>query len=198
MMATTFAPAHMLDHALDRTVLIHAEPRLVFRYFTDTPRWAKWWGAGSEIDARPGGKMLIRYPGGLEAAGEVLEVKAPERIVFTYGYVNGKPIPVGSSRVTIRLEAVATGTRVHLHHEFSEPAVRNEHVQGWRYQLAVFANVVAREVAAGLTAAVDAFLAAWSEPITSAFTAEFGCYPLHERTPPAPGAPRDLFAKKQQ
>ena len=59
-------------HHLDRTIDIHARPETVFRFLTDPARWASWWGAGSTIDARPGGRLLIRYPGGVEAAGEVV------------------------------------------------------------------------------------------------------------------------------
>src|SRR5262247_863554 len=32
-----------LPHVLDRSIVIHARPTTVFRYFTDTPRWAAWW-----------------------------------------------------------------------------------------------------------------------------------------------------------
>jgi len=74
-----------LPHRLDRTIHIGATPDTVFRFFTDTPRWAAWWGAGSTIDARPGGPLLIRYPNGIEVAGQVVEVQAPGRIVFTLG-----------------------------------------------------------------------------------------------------------------
>ena len=105
-----------LPHALDRTVLIEAEPETVFRFFTDPARWAMWWGAGSTIDARPGGQMRIRYPGGVEATGEVIEVDAPRRLVFTYGYVSGKPIPPGASLVTIRLSTERDATRLSLIH----------------------------------------------------------------------------------
>lgn len=153
-----------LPHRLDRTVVIHATPEVVFRFFTDTPRWATWWGAGSTIDPRPGGQLRIRYPNGVEASGDVVEVDPPERIVFTMGYASGKPMPPGSSRVTIRLERERAGTRLHLTHEFAEAAVRDEHIQGWRYQLAVFANVVADEANAGAASAVDAWFSAWAEP----------------------------------
>jgi len=166
----TMTSLPMLEHALDRTVVIQAEPRIVFRYFTDTPRWAKWWGEGSEIDARPGGRMLIRYPGGVEVSGEVLEVDAPKRIVFTYGFVSGTPIPVGSSRVTIRLEPHAAGTRVQLRHEFSEPGVRDDHVQGWRFQLSLFSNVVADEMATDAASLIDTWFDAWAETDTQART----------------------------
>jgi uncharacterized protein YndB with AHSA1/START domain len=151
-------------YRLDRTVVIRAPRDLVFRFFTDTPRWASWWGSGSTIDARPGGRMLIRYPGGNEASGEVVEVSPPERIVFTYGYNSGTPaIPPGGSRVTIRLDAHEDGTLVRLSHELNDAALRDEHVQGWRYQLSLFANVVTNELHAHAADLVDRWFAAWNE-----------------------------------
>jgi len=152
-----------LTHQLDRTIVIAAPPADVFRYFTDSARWAAWWGQGSTIDARPGGGVLVRYPGGNEAAGEVVEVAAPSRIVFTYGYISGKPIGPGESLVTIRLEPAAQGTRLHLVHQFAEAAVRDEHVQGWRYQLSLFANVVADERHRDAASIADAWFRTWSE-----------------------------------
>jgi uncharacterized protein YndB with AHSA1/START domain len=153
-----------LAHQLDRTIVIGAPPADVFRYFTDPARWAAWWGAGSTIDARAGGRLLVRYPDGTEAAGEVVEVSPPSQIVFTYGYTAGTPIPPGGSRVTIRLEPSGRGTRLHLVHSFADAAVRDHHVQGWRYQLSVFANVVADEIHGNSGALVDAWFAAWAEP----------------------------------
>lgn len=152
-----------LDHRLDRTLVIAAPRAAVFRYFTDPERWAAWWGKGSTIDPRPGGRVFVRYPEGTEAVGEVVEIDAPSRIVFTYGYAAGTPVPPGGSCVTIRLEPVAGGTRLHLIHEFAEPAVRDEHVQGWRYQLSLFANVVANERHGDAEAKVDAWFAMWSD-----------------------------------
>jgi uncharacterized protein YndB with AHSA1/START domain len=152
-----------LAHRLDRTITIRAARDTVFRFFTDAARWAIWWGAGSTIDARPGGGLLIRYPGGIEVTGEVLEVLAPDLISFTYGYASGQPIPPGGSRVTIRLEPASEGTQLHLVHEFADEAARDEHVQGWRYQLALFSNIVADEVHANAAAIVDAWFEAWRE-----------------------------------
>ncbi len=152
-----------LDHVLDRTVTIAARRETVFRYFTDSERFAAWWGAGSRIEPRPGGAVHIRYPNAVVAGGEVVEIRPVERVVFTYGFESGQPIPIGASRVTITLEETARGTVVRLHHELPSAQVRDEHVQGWRYQLAVFANVVAREEHAGVGALTDRFLAIWGE-----------------------------------
>lgn len=107
--------------------------------------------------------MLIRYPGGIEAAGEVVEVAVPERLVFTYGFVSGTPIPAGASVVTIRLEPSRMGTHLRLTHAFADEAVRDHHVQGWRYQLGVFSNVVTNEVNAQAAALVNAWFDVWAE-----------------------------------
>jgi uncharacterized protein YndB with AHSA1/START domain len=151
-----------LPHRLERTLIICAARETAFRYFTDDARWARWWGAGSTIDPTPGGRVRIRYPDGTEAAGEVIEVSAPERIVFTFGYLTGKVIPPGGSRVTIHLQANEEGTRLHLLHEFADAAARDHHVQGWRYQLSLFGNVVSDEVNAGAAGRVDEWFAAWT------------------------------------
>jgi uncharacterized protein YndB with AHSA1/START domain len=153
-----------LAHTLDRAILICAERELVFSFFTDTARWAAWWGAGSSIDARRGGRVLIRYPGGVEVSGEVVDIAAPDRIVFTYGYVSGTPFASGGSLVTISLESKAAGTLVRLSHAFAEASVRDHHVQGWRYQLSLFANAVANDAFAHVDTVIDQWFAAWSEP----------------------------------
>jgi len=151
-----------LPYHLERAVVIRAKPETVFRFFTDSQRWANWWGAGSTIDAQPGGKVYIRHANGVETVGEVLEVSPAERIVFTYGYATGKPIPPGGSRVTVQLEPDAAGTRLHLRHEFAEAGPRDEHVQGWRFQLSLFSNVVANEVYADAGNSVDTWFAGWT------------------------------------
>jgi uncharacterized protein YndB with AHSA1/START domain len=158
-----------LPFSVERTILIGAPPEIVFRYFTDPVRFAAWWGAGSDIDCRTGGKVHIRYPDGTVASGKVLEVDPPTHLVFTYGYEGeGKPIAPGASRVTIRLAEEAAGTRLRLRHDVPTAAVRDEHTQGWRYQLSLFANVVSRELFAGAAGTVDTYLSAWNEPDASA------------------------------
>lgn len=153
-----------LPFELERTIVIAARRATVFRYFTDSARFADWWGQGSRIEGRPGGALLIRYPNGATASGEVLELVPEERVVFSYGYDDpGKPIPPGGSRVTITLADDPAGTRLTLRHQLADAAVRDQHIGGWRYQLAVFANVAARQEHAGAAVRVDRFFALWSE-----------------------------------
>jgi uncharacterized protein YndB with AHSA1/START domain len=156
--------AESLVHNLERTIVIGADREVVFRFFTDTARWASWWGPGSSIEPRRGGRVVIRYPGGTEAAGEVVEIVPPERLVFTYGYAKGIPVPPGASLVTIELDPHRAGTRLRLSHAFADAGVRDEHVQGWRYQLSLFANAVANELHSASADLVDRWFGAWSEP----------------------------------
>jgi uncharacterized protein YndB with AHSA1/START domain len=156
-----------LPHRLNRTIAIEAPREIVFEFFTDPARWASWWGEGSTIDPRPGGRAFIRYPGGTEVSGEVVEIAVPERLVFTYGFVSGSPMPPGTSRVTIRLEPAGNGTRLHLLHEFEDPGVRDDHVQGWRFQLSLFANAVANRLHAGAAVLVDRWFDVWADADTA-------------------------------
>lgn len=162
-----------LTHTLDRTVVIQASPETVFRFFQDSDRFARWWGAGSTIDPRPGGKVYIRHSNGVETVGEVLEIEPPDRIVFTYGYPSGNPMPPGASLVTIRLEPDAAGARLHLRHAFADPSIRDQHVQGWRFQLSLFANAVADENFADAAAIVDRWFESWANPDAASREAAF-------------------------
>lgn len=147
---------------LDRSIVIHAEPKVVFRFFEESERWASWWGANSTIESKPRGRVLIRHAAGMDVVGEVIEVEPPERIVFSYGFLDRTAASAGDSRVTIALEPLGQSTRLRLTHEFNDAAARDEHVQGWRFQLSLFANVVANEVHAGVAQAVDGWFSAWS------------------------------------
>lgn len=149
-----------LPHHLDRSLVIRARRAAVFSFFTDTARWAAWWGDGSSIDPRVRGRVLIRHPNGMEAFGEVVEITAPERIVFTYATPAGQP---ASSVVTIRLEEHSAGTTLHLSHAFAATEERDAHLQGWRFHLSQFANRVSDLVNASAESVVDQWFNAWND-----------------------------------
>ena len=152
-------------HQVVRHVVIAARRETVFRFFTDPERFAAWWGAGSTIDARPGGALRIVYPGGSTAAGEVKEIVAGERVVFTFGYPDGRlGLPEGASTVEVTFADVPGGTRVTLRHTLGSPEQAAAHEPGWRYQLALYGKVATAEQHAGAEAIVDRWFAAWAEP----------------------------------
>jgi uncharacterized protein YndB with AHSA1/START domain len=150
-----------LKEILERRITIAARPEIVFRFFTDPERFARWWGEGSRIDPREGGEVAIRYPDGTRVQGEIVEIDPPKRIVFTYRYASG--VPADGSLVTIALEAVPEGTVLQLRHAFSSAKIRDAHVQGWRYQLALFSRAVAEDSRPAAAGRIDAWLAAWGE-----------------------------------
>jgi uncharacterized protein YndB with AHSA1/START domain len=163
-----------LPYAVDRNILIEADRETVFGFFTDSARWASWWGAGSTVDARPGGPLRIRHSNGFESVGEVLEIAAPERFVFTFSLQAAAPVPAEDSRITIRLEQQAAGTMLRLTHEVADAVVRDQLVQGWRFHFSLFANAVANYVNAGAADVVDAWFAVWTEPDAAAREATLG------------------------
>ena len=55
-------------------------------------------------------------------------------------------------------------TLLQLTHEFDDVEARDEHVQGWRFQFSLFANLVANTVNTAATGLVDRWFATWSEP----------------------------------
>jgi uncharacterized protein YndB with AHSA1/START domain len=153
-----------LPYSVDRSILIEADRETVFGFFTDTVRWATWWGAGSTVDPRPGGALRIQHSNGFVSEGEVLELAAPDRLVFTFSLQSGRVIPAEESRVTIRLEQQEAGTLLRLTHEVADAAVAEQLVQGWRFHFSLFANAVANYVNAGAPDVVDAWYALWTEP----------------------------------
>ncbi len=150
-------------YLVERDLVIAAPREVVFRYFTDSDRWASWWGQGSSIEPRAGAPYLIRYPNGATASGVVVEVAPPGRLVLTYGYDDpSKPIPPGGSKVVITLEEHPRGTLLKLRHHVDTEALREMHVPGWRYQLAVFAQVVTKANFGDAGEKIDAYYQAWS------------------------------------
>lgn len=147
-------------HQLDRVLFIRARRDTVFAFFTDSARWAAWWGAGSSIDPRVSGRVYIRHPNGAEVHGEVVEIAEPDHIVFTYATPGGQP---AESLVTIRLDERPDGTTLRLSHAFADAAGRDAHVQGWRFHLSVFANRVSDIVNGQAEAVVDAWFDAWND-----------------------------------
>jgi uncharacterized protein YndB with AHSA1/START domain len=155
-----------LAFSLDRTVEIHARRATVLQFFTDPARFARWWGAGSTIEPAIGGAVRIRYPDGSIASGAITELVEGRRIAFTYGYEDpAKEIRPGGSLVTITLADTDTGgTRVQLRHDVAAATLRTEHIQGWKYQLAVLAKIASDDAQAAAPEAIAAWFAAWNEP----------------------------------
>lgn len=119
------------DSGLDEVTLeirIAASPQTVFRMLTD-PVALKVWLAGSvQADARPGGAFVASGPG-LQIEGSFVEVVPHERVVFTWGGVEG--LAPGQSTVEFRLVPEGEGTLLRLrHYRLPRPVVQRHRI-GW-------------------------------------------------------------------
>ena len=153
------------QYTLEQTVVIRATMETVFSFFTDSDLFARWWGPGSLIEGHVGGRVEIRYPNGVLAGGRIISIDPPVGIVFSYGYEGpDRPLPFGDSVVRVSLYDDPKGTRLVLVHELRDASVRDMHVQGWRFQLAVFARAAAARQNRDAEKMVDAYLRAWNEP----------------------------------
>jgi uncharacterized protein YndB with AHSA1/START domain len=151
--------------SVERAIEIVAPVDTVFSFFTDNKRFAAWWGAGSSIEPRVGGKVEVVLPGGVKAGGVVEVFEPPRRIRFSWGYSGSKTIPIGASRLEITLEPVAAGTRVRLLHSgIPTQADIPEQAQGWRYHMALFGKAVSAVAHARMAAVADEWFAAWNTP----------------------------------
>jgi uncharacterized protein YndB with AHSA1/START domain len=120
----------------DRSVRIAAPREVVFEYFIDPAKIARWIGTAADAEPRPGGELRIDMNGRDVARGEYVEVDPPNRVIFSFGWERGgAPIPPGASTVEVTLVADGSGTVVRLiHRDLPEPMVPS-HGEGWDHHL---------------------------------------------------------------
>jgi uncharacterized protein YndB with AHSA1/START domain len=108
---------------------IRATVATVFALLTDAHRIMTWFAHYAQTDARAGGVFCLADPSGLRVEGTYLEVVADQKVVLTWGGIEGlKP---GQSTVVFALHADGNDTVVRLRHfGLSTPAVA-AHYLGW-------------------------------------------------------------------
>ena len=140
--------------------MLNATPELAFRAWT-TPEHIRQWmrpDPGMKVplasmDLRVGGKFRIqlkREDGEyFTAAGTYLEVKPPERLVYTWDWEkDGSGTEFGElegneTQMTVEFHANGKRTKMVLTHEkFTSPESRDRHEGGWKTWLAKLAKFV--------------------------------------------------------
>jgi uncharacterized protein YndB with AHSA1/START domain len=125
------------ERPLRNEVRIDAPPEVVFPYFTDPARMVDWMGIAALLDPRPGGTFRVEANGRDVVLGEYVELDAPHRIVFTWGFAGtDHTVPAGATRVEVTLEPDGDGTRLVLLHHGLPDAARASHGEGWTHYLA--------------------------------------------------------------
>lgn len=116
--------------------VIDAPVSVVWKLLTTAAGLEAWMAAEAVVDARPGGTITWRHDNGEVVAGEVVEVVAERRFVFTYGWASGfLPVPPGSTTVTVQIEPAAVGTSVSIRHEGLTAELAERHAEGWNHFL---------------------------------------------------------------
>ena len=129
------------DEPILRIQRTFAAPRdRVYRAWTDAGELTRWFAPGDdyvtkviELDLRVGGRYRIEMHsprGNIHCVlGTYREVRAPERLVFTWCW-EGKDM--GETLVTVEFRERGPSTEVILTHEvFPTQEVRDEHTKGW-------------------------------------------------------------------
>jgi uncharacterized protein YndB with AHSA1/START domain len=126
---------------LERTFAAPAHD--VFDAWTDPEVLKRWWAAGpgyrtpvAEVDLRPGGRYRLameRPDGGLHTvAGEYREVSRPERLVYTWAWVQEDGSEGEVSTVTVHFRGEGDRTTVVIEHAgLPDERARDAHGEGW-------------------------------------------------------------------
>ena len=115
---------------------IEAPAEVVWRLLTTGDGLVRWVGPEAAADPVPGGGMRWVHPNGATVVGRFVELVPHRRLVFTYGWEDGRMgVPPGSTTVEIELSEEDGVTTLRLTHRGLPPAAVADHERGWAYFL---------------------------------------------------------------
>jgi uncharacterized protein YndB with AHSA1/START domain len=124
-------------------VTIAAPAEAVWAYMTTAEGLVRWVGPQATADPTPGGVLRWTHPNGATVVGRFVEVLPYRRLVFTYGWEDGRMgVPPHSTTVEIDLVERDGVTTVRLVHRGLPPEVVPDHQQGWRYFLEILRDTL--------------------------------------------------------
>jgi uncharacterized protein YndB with AHSA1/START domain len=119
----------------EQQVRIAASPETVFGLLSDGRQMTRWMGLNNTMVPEPGGAVRIDVNGRDVAAGHVVVIEPPTRLVFTWGWENSELLPPGASTVEITLVADGDHTVLTLVHRDCPPEMLAGHATGWKHYL---------------------------------------------------------------
>ena len=142
MAAGTDATTATAERELVITRVLDAPRSLVFKVWTDPVHLARWWGPrdftlpSCELDLRPGGtfRLLMRSPEDTlhRLHGVYREIKEPDRLSFTWAWVDEDGNPGHETLVTVTFAEQDGRTLLTLRQaEFESDTARDAHEGGW-------------------------------------------------------------------
>ena len=134
--------------SVERELRIAASPETVWKFLVDPEKIRRWKGVDVSFDARPGAAYRIEVIPSHVAAGEVVEMDPPHRLVVTWGWEPSaeapSAVPPGSSTLEYVLIPDGEGTLLRLtHRDLPNAEACESHAQGWDHYLERLAVVAA-------------------------------------------------------
>jgi uncharacterized protein YndB with AHSA1/START domain len=115
---------------------IAAPAAVVWEHITTAEGLMRWVGPDAVADPVPDGSLRWTHPDGSTVVGRFLELVPHRRVVFSYGWEDGRMgVPPGSTTVEIDLAEEDGVTTLRLVHRGLPPAVVDDHERGWAYFL---------------------------------------------------------------
>jgi uncharacterized protein YndB with AHSA1/START domain len=126
---------------------IAAPAAVVWELLTTADGLVRWVGPEASAEPVPGGALRWVHPDGSTVVGRFVELVPHRRVVFTYGWEDGRMgVPPESTTVEIELSEADGETTLRLVHRGLPPEAVDPHVHGWRYFLGRLAvDVVGRD-----------------------------------------------------
>jgi uncharacterized protein YndB with AHSA1/START domain len=124
-------------------ITIDAPSDVVWAHLTTPAGLMRWVGPDATADPVPGGLLRWTHPNGATVVGRFVELVPPRRVVFTYGWEDGRMgVPPESTVVEIDLVEHGGSTTLRLVHHGLPPEVVDDHRHGWAYFLGELSDAV--------------------------------------------------------
>jgi uncharacterized protein YndB with AHSA1/START domain len=115
---------------------IAAPAAVVWELLTTAEGLVRWVGPEASAEPVPGGALRWTHPDGSTVVGRFVELVPHRRVVFTYGWEDGRMgVPPESTTVEIELSEEDGETTLRLVHRGLPPEAVELHEHGWRYFL---------------------------------------------------------------
>jgi uncharacterized protein YndB with AHSA1/START domain len=122
-------------------VTIAAPAEVVWTHLTTAAGLVRWVGPEAVADPVPGGELRWTHPNGATVIGRFVELVPHRRVVFTYGWEDGRlGVPPESTTVEIELVEDDGVTTVRLVHRGLPANAVDDHEQGWAYFLGILSR----------------------------------------------------------
>ena len=115
---------------------IAAPAAVVWELLTTAEGLVRWVGPEASVEPVSGGALRWTHPDGSTVVGRFVELVPHRRLVFTYGWEDGRMgVPPESTAVEIELSEAGGETTLRLVHRGLPPEAVEPHEHGWRYFL---------------------------------------------------------------